>query len=53
MLLYIVDENMPRLIDDDLPNGVALNSYSIVLSACESNLIETEKAIEEIVNYAN
>jgi hypothetical protein len=49
-LTYLVTPNMPRLIDSDLPNGVGLNSYTIALSACQDNLIETEPAINEIVD---
>ena len=49
-LTYLVTENMPRLIDGDLPNGVGLNSYTIALSACKENLIEPELVINEIVD---
>ena len=48
-LTYLVTQDMPRLIDSDLPNGVGLNSYTIALSACQDNLIETEPTINEIV----
>ena len=39
---------MPRLIDSDQQNGVGLN-YTIALSVCQDNLIETEPTINEIV----
>lgn len=45
---YNVDDDFPRIIKDDLPNGIYDASYHIEISSVENFQIEFDKLIEKI-----
>ena len=48
LMFYKVKEGFPRLLEENLPEGVTRASYEVVLDVCHDYLVEPEKLIDAV-----
>ncbi len=48
LVFYKVRDGFPRLLDENLPDGVTKISYEVTLDACRDFIIENENVIEAV-----
>ncbi|HDX9508668.1 TPA: PD-(D/E)XK motif protein [Bacillus cereus] len=45
---FMIDENFPRIISSDLPEGISNVKYQLLLDSCKDHMIDNEKLFGEI-----